>query len=194
MAKKNFYAVRNGRNPGIYKSWEDCSAEINGFKGAVYKGFATLAEAEAFMAGADTSAPVTEGVAVYVDGSFFNGSYSWGMAVYQDGELIHQDCGVGTSAEAAKHHNVAGELAAAMQAVKWAEKSGIEHITICHDYQGVSEWAEGRWKTNTEATAAYAAFMRPYRGKVTFQKVAGHTGVKGNELADKLAKKALGID
>ena len=33
--------------------------------------------------------------------------------------------------------------------------------------------------------------MKPYLHLVTFKKVAGHTGVLGNELADKLAKQAL---
>ena len=193
-AKKNFYAVRNGRNPGIYKTWAECSAEVAGFKGAVFKGFATLAEAETFMSGLDTNEPAPDGTAIYVDGSYFNGRYSWGMAVYKDGELFHTDCGVGGSAEAAQHHNVAGEIEGAMQAAKWADSEGIEKFTIYHDYQGVSEWAEGRWKTNTKATSEYAAFMRTYRGRISFKKVTGHTGVKGNELADRLAKKALGID
>ncbi|MCX2718389.1 ribonuclease H1 domain-containing protein [Lentiprolixibacter aurantiacus] len=47
MAKKNkYYVVWKGKRPGIYKSWTDCQAEIEGFKGAQYKGFPTLAEAE----------------------------------------------------------------------------------------------------------------------------------------------------
>ena len=69
----------------------------------------------------------------------------------------------------------------------------VEKFVICHDYIGISEWAERRWKTNTTTTAAYAAFMADYLGWVRFRKVAGHTGVKGNELADQLAKKALDI-
>ena len=97
------------------------------------------------------------------------------------------------SADAAKLHNVAGEVEGAMQAVKWAEKNKVEKFIICHDYIGISEWAERRWKTNTTTTAAYAAFMADYLGWVRFRKVAGHTGVKGNELADRLAKKALDI-
>lgn len=47
--KKNYYAVKNGRKPGIYTTWEDCQQEIIGFSGAVYKGFETLEEAQEFM-------------------------------------------------------------------------------------------------------------------------------------------------
>ena len=47
MAKRNkYYVVWKGKRPGIYKSWEECKAEIEGVKGAQYKGFTTLAEAE----------------------------------------------------------------------------------------------------------------------------------------------------
>ena len=35
--------------------------------------------------------------------------------------------------------------------------------------------------------------MKPHLNLVSFKKVSGHTGVAGNELADKLAKQALGL-
>lgn len=46
MAKKRFYVVWNGLQPGIYSSWEDCKAQITGVKQALYKAFDSLAEAE----------------------------------------------------------------------------------------------------------------------------------------------------
>lgn len=48
MAKK-FYAVRNGRVPGIYMTWADCEKQVKGFGGAIYKSFPTEAEARAFV-------------------------------------------------------------------------------------------------------------------------------------------------
>jgi ribonuclease HI len=47
--KKNYYAVKNGRKPGIYTTWADCQQEIIGFSGAVFKGFETLEEAQEYM-------------------------------------------------------------------------------------------------------------------------------------------------
>ena len=47
--KTAFYAVKNGRHPGIYKTWDACSREVAGFSGAIYKKFKTEAEAAAFM-------------------------------------------------------------------------------------------------------------------------------------------------
>ena len=47
--KKNFYAVKEGRVPGIYKTWAECQEQVNGFSGAVFKGFATEEEAVEFI-------------------------------------------------------------------------------------------------------------------------------------------------
>ena len=56
-------------------------------------------------------------------------------------------------------------------------------------------WATGQWKTNNPLTKAYAGEMQNLSNKISifFHKVAAHTGVEYNELADKLAKEALGI-
>lgn len=45
-----FYAVAAGRNTGIFTTWAECKDSVNGFKGAKYKKFATVAEAEEFIA------------------------------------------------------------------------------------------------------------------------------------------------
>ncbi len=43
MAKKaKFYTVWKGKRPGVYDSWADCKAAIEGYKGAQYKSFATF--------------------------------------------------------------------------------------------------------------------------------------------------------
>lgn len=46
MAKRKFYVVWHGVEPGIYESWADCQAQIKNFKGAVYKSFDTYEAAE----------------------------------------------------------------------------------------------------------------------------------------------------
>ena len=54
MAKNKFYVVWQGRNPGIYSSWEACNKEIFGFNGAKYKSFPNRLTAEtAFREGSD---------------------------------------------------------------------------------------------------------------------------------------------
>ena len=44
-----YYAVKKGRNPGIYESWDLCLKEVKGYSGAIYKSFKTLDQARNFM-------------------------------------------------------------------------------------------------------------------------------------------------
>lgn len=52
MAKKNYYAVARGYKPGIYRTWygeEGAEVQVNGYQGALYKGFVTLQEAQQWL-------------------------------------------------------------------------------------------------------------------------------------------------
>ena len=46
---EKFYAVKKGKKTGIFSTWDECKEQVTGFKGAVYKSFKTLSEAEAFL-------------------------------------------------------------------------------------------------------------------------------------------------
>lgn len=45
MARRKFYVVWAGHSSGIYDSWEECKAQVEGFPGARYKSFNTQEEA-----------------------------------------------------------------------------------------------------------------------------------------------------
>lgn len=48
MAKsKKYYVVWQGRQPGVYLTWEDCQAQVRGFEQAKFKSFDRMADAEA---------------------------------------------------------------------------------------------------------------------------------------------------
>ena len=142
--------------------------------------------------------PVEAGTVIYVDGSFGeNGgdNYGWGMAVYQNGTLRVKIGGPGIHPEFRNQRNVAGEVTAAVCAVKWAMQHGIKQFTLCYDYEGVGKWAQGQWKAKNLMTQAYAKFMQSHAKDVhiTYNWVKGHDGTEGNELADKLAKKGAAM-
>ena len=91
--------------------------------------------------------------------------------------------------------NVAGEIHGSMAAISAAAKQGVKSITIFYDYMGIEMWADDKWKANKEGTIEYKAFIAEMRNsmQIRFQKVAAHTGVRFNELVDKLAKGSVGI-
>lgn len=46
MAKKNYYVVWNGVKPGVYSSWNEAKAQVEGYEGAIYKSFSSKDLAE----------------------------------------------------------------------------------------------------------------------------------------------------
>lgn len=132
---------------------------------------------------------------IFVDGSYNKntGYYGWAYVCKDYDCIMHEDSG--KSNVASSIWNVAGELSATMNAIKYAYKNSIPDITICYDYQGIEEWAEGRWKTKNMYTKQYAEFVNKYRNlglKIKFCKIKGHSGNFYNDRADELARKASG--
>lgn len=196
MAKK-YYAVLNGRHPGVYETWEDCKKEVHGYPGAAYKSFPTREAALEFL-GAGTPEPAASADAVaYVDGSYDHGQkkFSFGAVLLYNKEE-RQFCEAFSDPELASMRNVAGEIKGAEFIMRYCAEHGIPGIDIYYDYAGIEKWCTGEWKASKAGTQRYAALYKELSKTVAirFVKVKGHSGDKYNDLADKLAKKALGIE
>ena len=194
-----YYAVKKGRKPGVYQSWAECKAMVDGFPGAVYKSFKTREEAVAFAkaatyTGADAAPKMQnamkktmqqDNVATHV--------YGYGGFLIHDGikEVLQ---GSDKDAEMAAMRNVAGEICGSMAAIRKAVELGLPEVTIYYDYMGIEMWATGAWKCNKKGTAAYRDYVASVRNVIVirFVKVKGHSGIDGNEEADMLAKQAVG--
>jgi viroplasmin and RNaseH domain-containing protein len=204
MAKK-VYAVRKGRTTGLFMSWDDCKAQVDGFAGAEYKSFADPAEAMAYLGLTDGKESQTEkfpeGVRAYVDGSYDNasGRFSCGVVIVEtdrNGKIETTELNAAFDDEdAAQQRNVAGEIMGAKLAIDHCIANGVKAVEIYHDYEGIGAWADRRWKANNPLTQGYRDYVAEARRRINIQfvKVKAHAGNKYNELADKLAKKALGI-
>ena len=194
MAK--FYAVKKGNKPGIYHSWDECKKQVEGFSGAVYKSFKTLSEAKEFI----EEKPKTsfeDGLIAYVDGSFNikTKEYGYGCVIIAGGSVIKQIYGKGNNPEYVTMRNVSGEILGSIAAMKYALENNYKNIAIYYDYMGIEKWANQEWKANKEGTINYVKTVQDFKKhlNIHFIKVLAHSGDTYNDLADQLAKKAVGV-
>ncbi len=201
MAKK-FYVVRKGKTPGIYENWADCKAQVDGFSGADFKSFLTLEEAKVYYGHSTDGNPekldieaLDEISAIaYVDGSYnvSTKEFSYGVVFIAKGKEI-EFSQKGENEELALMRNVAGEIKGAEAAMRYALENQYKKLTIYHDYEGISKWCQGAWKTNKEGTIAYKRYYDSIKRdlEIQFVKVKGHSNDKYNDRADALAKREI---
>ncbi|MDO5028660.1 MAG: ribonuclease H family protein [Bacillota bacterium] len=197
-----YYAVKVGRKPGIYSTWDECRDQVEGYSNAQYKKFTDKDQALEFI-GQEKTTKEKEGqeetklgektLIAYVDGSFDieDGSYSYG-AVLIDGEDIKEFSKRFPKDQYSDHRNVIGEIRGAAFAMTYGVKNSYNRLILHYDYEGIEKWATGAWKRNKEATKAYYEFFLKIKKDLTvdFVKVKAHTGDRYNEMADHLAKNA----
>lgn len=135
-------------------------------------------------------------ITIYTDGSYnpYTKRYGAGIVICKGNQIIKK-----LTCSSTKYHSarqVAGEILASVEAIAYCKENGYNTITIKHDYLGVGNWADGKWKTKQELTIKYKAFVNSYRNAgmtITFKHVKGHSNNEMNDLADKLAKEVIGL-
>ena len=211
MAKKKYYAVKEGRVPGIYNSWDECTAQVNGYSGAIYKSFSSIEEAEIFIGSLPRTSDepksnmaqniifdrsISDECKIYVDGSYNSKTniFSYGMVIIRNGKEITSNRSF-FEPEMAQMRNVAGEIMGATAAMEYCLENNISECSLFYDYEGIEKWPLREWKANRIGTKNYVDFYDSVKDevKIKFIHVKGHSGDKYNEMADRLAKAAAGI-
>lgn len=129
---------------------------------------------------------------IYVDGSFNGQNASWAYIVVDDNKVISQDSGTITDPELNLGWQIAGELQAVIEAIKYCKARDLA-ARIFYDYAGIEYWATGSWRAKKSYTIAYAKFMAENKEYIKeFVKIKSHTGNFWNEKVDRLAKMSYG--
>ena len=191
-----YYAVKVGKKTGIFNTWEECKEQVDGFEGALYKSFSKLEDANNYLLDRNDSSCEVTGPRAYVDGSFKEetNEYSFGVVLLIDGKEYYFKKSF-PSDELSSMRNVAGEIKGAGFIILYCLNRGINKLTIYHDYEGISKWYQNEWKANLFGTQKYQEYANEIKHQidVKFVKVKSHSNDHYNDMADRLAKEALGI-
>ena len=190
-----YYGIKGENYKNIVNDWEEAKKIISEIKNPKYKSFLSKDEAEAFINDVLLSDGITE-PKCYIDGSFNQDTneYSFGgVLIINDKEYTFNK--KFDKDEYSEYRNVAGEIKGASFIINYCIKNGIKKLHLFYDYEGIEAWYTNRWNQNTLISRKYAEFRDNVKDKieVIFHKVKGHSNNRYNDLADKLAKEALGI-
>ena len=166
MAKKKYYVVWKGREPGIFTSWAECEAQVKGFTGAEYKAFDSPDEAEAAYKsqyeaykGKPSSIgkwktasikPVFSSICVDAASSGSSGVMEYRGVFLESGEEFFR---IGPFPGGT---NNVGEFLAIVHALTWLDKHE-KYMTVYSDSQTAISWVfNGKCKTMLKHTSENA--------------------------------------
>lgn len=221
MAKKKYYAVAAGRKPGVYTDWfgpGGAQVQVLGFQGAIYKGFATRQEAQAFMdSGRSTAKRSTGGsdqkkvrsltasptvaddrITIYTDGSSLGNPGPGGYGVVIPSDNGDRELSGGFR----RTTNNRMELLACIVGLEQLQTPTAVALYSDSRYvvDGITKgWAKN-WRRNGWRKSNGSPALNPdlwerlldlcARHDVRFIWVKGHAGNPGNERCDQLATQA----
>lgn len=218
--KLKYYAIKSGYRTGIfYDTWDNVKQYVNGYPNAEFKGFSNQKDADDYMA-TDKKAEShndsinnnlieqeienmdADEVIAFVDGSYKNNlegkhpeKYGYGAIILTKPEnqvLRNELYNSAFDPEGLELRNVAGELLATEEAIKWVKKmKKFKKMHIYYDYEGIEKWVNGDWQARNKRTEEYKDFVKRQTIEFKFTKVNSHTGIDYNEQADKLARNSL---
>jgi len=210
-----YYAVANGRNIGIFSTWDECNESIKGFKQARYKKFKTREECENFIQ--EQREPSTEigdefipHYYVYTDGACINnGSESAiaGMGIYfgpDDPRNVSQRID-------GKQSNNTAELSAIINTFSIIENDILSgkkviimsdsdySIRCCTTYG--EKCSQQNWNVDipNKELVRTAFDLYKHLPNVRFVHIKAHTNATdihsiGNDNADRLANLSIGLE
>ena len=202
-----YYGVLVGRVPGIYRTWDNCKDQVHGFTGAKYKSFKTESEVKEYL-GLNKPKKTTSNykLGIYTDGSHQRTVGYLGVGAWCEWNGVEYELSKHCSKKMLHSFgidedvsNPTAEFVAVTLVLEHltALKTPVATTLFC-DYIGPQNWIGGTWQAKKPYIQKLRDICRQHirniPGEVTFEHVKAHTGVYGNECADRLAGQQEEID
>ncbi|MBE5961056.1 MAG: hypothetical protein E7256_06655 [Lachnospiraceae bacterium] len=174
MAKRKYYAVKIGRNPGVYDTWDLCEEQVKGFTGSKYKAFNTKEEAEAYISSesVDTNAEKTmpadnisypekenqiSDVSVYIASATAKeiDVCSFSLLVITEINVENYTGTVHLEKNEKEHGVIVGLVEGVSYAFEYCLRNKFTSINIFSTNPGIKGLIEGAWKARTKHLKAY---------------------------------------
>lgn len=178
MAKKKFYAVKKGKNIGIYETWDEAKEQVTGFSSPIYKSFNTKEEAEQFLYSDNKNDTELEqnqlndykDIEEKVVVSFVSGKTKKKddkLELYSFSAYIATNNGIVDKLYKSKKidDNIInaeifiGEIDAVKESINWAINNNKKKLLIKNSYEGIKKWATGEWKPKHKKAIEYRDFF-----------------------------------
>lgn len=222
MSKNNFWAVKRGRRAGIFSIYEEFQGSVFRYPHALFRAFKTYEEAEDWLEGRQkNNSPAATGarirssvipdeasldlqsdlnagyVVAFTDGSYSPNIRGFGYAalVLSDPERAIELSGFSSVEAYTRSTNAAGEMAAELMALRYAERHEIPRLKIYFDFAGIHYLLLNQTKARAPITRLFKEQIFDHYLKVlphvVFQRVRSHSGIVCHNRADELAGMAL---
>jgi len=205
-----FYAVYAGREPGVYKTWDECKYQTSGYPKAIYKKFTTLKDAQHFAEHGEenikpslSSINDANSVEIFTDGACKSNGKS--NAIAGIGIFFGIDDSRNISEPLPKEWGRATNQLAELFAIYRVTQILIDlkekrHVKLYTDSMySINcltnwhvKWAKDVWIKSDKKPVLHKELIQATLNNlslldVEFIHVKGHAGNFGNEQADKLA-------
>jgi viroplasmin and RNaseH domain-containing protein len=186
--KKKWYAVRVGRETGLYTNWKECKSQVQQYPGALFKSFATPKEALAWLEEEEKQTETKESqvpnvIEVYTDGGW-NGKQAASAIWFGDNHPLN------------RVETPPGEYPTNQRAEIWAIKMALEAtagqaVLIWTDSLYAKNCTLGHWQVRSNQDIYDRVFSLKQGRSVEIQYCPAHSNIKGNESADAMCKQHM---
>lgn len=169
------YAVRSGKQTGIFNTWEECQSVTKGYSGAEYKSFKSMADAEQYMRGDAPLSVSLPSVGVLLTFTSKLKGNVLKFTVTLQSKLMTDVVSVETDVSGYPL-SLVSDILPVVTGLYRAKSLGISEVTVVHRNEGIEAWYTGAWSANTDFTRQYAAVARSLGLVLKFERSSFKSG------------------